>query len=264
MYTHNHTYYLALSLTHTHTHTHAHTHAHTHTHSYTHTQEALAKRLEEIGMSDFEDALYRRFYDPVANEIAQLRVVLQVRISDESVMSHVKESRLINVMTHGVSSRCASGSWLVWMSHVSREWVMSHKPHDALRSFALCSRFVARLIELCLLWMSRVSHLKKFSYDKYDALRCFALCSRFFSRVNKSCHTWRSHVSSKSWRMAYLRGVLQVRGSYEWVMSHVNESCLTWEYVSYERYDALLSFALCFRFVSHVNASCSMWRSHVS
>ena len=44
----------------------------------THTtlQEALKKRLEEIGMSEFEDALYRRFYDPVATEIAQLQVIL--------------------------------------------------------------------------------------------------------------------------------------------------------------------------------------------
>jgi hypothetical protein len=41
-------------------------------------QEALSKRLEEIGMSEFEDALYRRFFDPVATEISQLQVILQV------------------------------------------------------------------------------------------------------------------------------------------------------------------------------------------
>lgn len=40
-------------------------------------QEALAKRLEEIGMSDFEDSLYRRFYDAVSSEVEQLRVILQ-------------------------------------------------------------------------------------------------------------------------------------------------------------------------------------------
>ena len=39
-------------------------------------QEALSKRLQEIGMSSFEDSLYRRFYDPVAIEIQELRVIL--------------------------------------------------------------------------------------------------------------------------------------------------------------------------------------------
>jgi len=58
-------------------------------------KEALAKRLEEIGMSDFEDALYRRFYDPVANEIAQLRVVLQ------GVEARAQEREFLKMQPHG-------------------------------------------------------------------------------------------------------------------------------------------------------------------
>jgi len=77
----------------------------------------------------------------------------------EGVMFHVKEScstaTHCNTLQH-TASHCNEHDALtretccMSRSHVPREGVMSHKSHDALRSFALCSRCVSRVEETCL------------------------------------------------------------------------------------------------------------------
>jgi len=108
-----------------------------------------------------------------------------------------------------LSCRWSIWEWVmshIWMSHVTCEWVMSHRNKS------------------CDMWMSHVTH----RWQCY--VRCCCLADDSWGWVTS--HMWMSHVSHMN----------ESRHTYEWVMSHivmlwmshvthVNESCHTCEWV---------------------------------
>jgi len=124
-------------------------------------------------------------------------------------------------------------SCLIWMSHVSYEWVMSY------------------INESCLIWMSHVSY------------------EWVMAHMNESCLVWMGHVSYE-WVMSHMNEsclILMSHVSYEWVMSHMNESSpISYECVTNGRFAEidLQDIAYISHGMSHVNESCHTWRSHVT
>ena len=125
-----------------------------------------------------------------------------------------------------------------WMSHVSQEWVMSHKNESCLTRMSHVSQewVMSHKNESCLLWLD----------TQYDLT--------FLSLSLKSSN--RSRAIQASFQGFFL----------EWVMSHRNESYLKWLDIQYD-----------LRIISHVLTSCNVtraiqasckgfffWMSHVS
>jgi len=121
-------------------------------------------------------------------------------------------------------------SCLIWMSHVSYEWGMSHTN------------------ESCLIWMRHVTYETQVP-DLYTN-RNKRLDNRIFvlvwmshvsyewvtSHTNESCLIYVSHVSY-IWVTSINESCLvrMSHVSYEWVTSHMNESCLIYmSHFSYE------------------------------
>jgi len=137
-------------------------------------------------------------------------------------------------------------SCLIWMSHVSFEWVMSH------------------MNESCLIWMSHVSyecvmpHMTESwliavaargpSRRGWDMSFMNVSCPIWVvvSQINGSCLVWMSHVPLLWQRGACGRGLSHVTD--KWGMSHINESCHI--QVSHITYKWMIS--------------CHIWFTHVS
>jgi len=84
--------------------------------------------------------------------------------------------------------------WVISMSHVTHEWVMSH------------------IGESCHIWLSHVPYewvMSRMSESCHISVS-HVTYQWVMSHMSESCHTWVSHVT------------------YEWVMSHMNESCHIW------------------------------------
>ena len=132
-------------------------------------------------------------------------------------------------------------SCLIWMSHVTNDWVMSHMNESCLIGMTHVS-----YNESCLIWRSHVSYEGVMSHMNESCHICRShimyewvvshmkeMC-HIVSHMNASCRTWMSRVTYE-WVMSRM-SVLTTYfcGAYEWVMSHVNGSCHAWTVLMYE------------------------------
>ena len=101
-------------------------------------------------------------------------------------MSHVTQEWVMSHKNESCHTR---------MSHVTQEWVMSHKNE-------LCHTRMSYFTKACAVWTSHVTH-------ETVLLNMHESCHIAMSHVTESCHTGMSHITQ------------------EWVMLHRNESCHT-------------------------------------
>jgi len=128
------------------------------------------------------------------------------------VMSHKNEFCLI---------------WIVvWTSHVSYEWVLSHLNR--------------RTDESCLVWIVHVAAVEGEWGNCQRSWMNHVSYGWVMSHMNESCLTWMSHVSGVEgeWsncqrcELAWMSHVslrmssVSCESSYRWVMSRMNESCV--------------------------------------
>jgi len=164
------------------------------------------------------------------------------------------------------------------VSHVICRWVVSHM-NVSCRTWR--HWVMSHMCELCYISMSRVTYECVVSYV---TLLSHVTNVWVMSYVDESCHIWMFHVvrdvSESSHKcMSHV--------TYRWVVLHMNVSCRTWRYwvtslmyescyISMSRvtYECVMSYVTSLspvtyvwvmsRWVmSHVNAPCLTWMSHV-
>ena len=121
----------------------------------------------------------------------------------------------------------------MWMSHVTRQWVVSMScvtcacilKHTTEFTIERCSSKIWAIRVTCPCTMSHVNESCHMSMNHVTR-------EWVMSHVNDSCHTWMSHVT-REWVVSHVNKSCHTSMSHvtrEWDMSHVNETCRAYKF----------------------------------